>query len=908
MKSLTRWEHLCVALCFIIFSTGCSQPSSSNSTDVHPERQALSSTTESFGVVILEKSGEGERAIRLAKSALHKAFLLSPTIVVRSNNPIIDHLAPKIVSFERQGSQLALFELNKDAVYNNLNSDRLLETFPVESEDEQFLVFSWNYSLSSIPMTSFLAGGASDFPAETPQSQLSSVLPTKKSFLQNAQIRQNELEITQISEVLVHSIPLNLNTLLNSVLVGKPIQEGQQAMTVTMYVNLKPYVANPHFKMRPSAFHEGVGAFETAVMRHGEGKIDYYASLWDMSPERGPLKYAITKGTPVEYVEAIREGILYWNRVAGREIIQVSTNADPEAVPTERVVLVHWIPWDQAGFARASFHTDPLTGEILRADVYLTSAFARGANVAIRTAFENALAELMPSPVIVPGFFHSATLCNHETATFAELQFLDVADRNSAVIQQFILDQIRAVTAHEVGHTLGMRHNFAGSLYSKVPSAVEQNQAEVKYLKGELKDGAEVTSSVMDYIFGMPNGLMGAFIRTQVLAYDQAFLKWGYEGKSVSELEVLPPFCTDGRVSKISGCATGDVGANTISSTLKKITDRKRTLENKVLHEIVRSFHPQNPLDRVTPTRMAQILSQVGVKEAVAARIADLDSVHKLMTKKAEDFGIEKQVGQRSWHNEKKYDAAMAKKVNSEFSSVGGVMGFVGALYPLNADFVPQKGWLKTRLMSIYNRPDFKQGTTIEGVSYVLSASEEQFILALIEGFADQAEEIWLLKVIEGFTFDPPEDSSGVIGAFSGTLNKLIGLGEKEISPLINQEEWWPSLAKFAENIIVLRQGEAVAKVNDTVVMLPKPIYSVDVREAAVKMALPENYNLPYSQKANLEAAKAQLLKELSVKVGKDLKSFEEVKIALKTLKLDRAASQWFQEELTILKKVSDKL
>jgi hypothetical protein len=79
-------------------------------------------------------------------------------------------------------------------------------------------------------------------------------------------------------------------------------------------------------------------------------------------------------------------------------------------------------------------------------------------------------------------------------------------------------DHLRYIVAHEVGHALGLRHNFA-------PTEV---------------------ATVMDY-FGLPRILqIGRQIRTgaAALSYDAAVVRHVYLG-ALLDLDTLPPFCTD---------------------------------------------------------------------------------------------------------------------------------------------------------------------------------------------------------------------------------------------------------------------------------------------------------------------------------------------------------------------------
>ncbi|MFZ4405336.1 MAG: zinc-dependent metalloprotease, partial [Pseudobdellovibrionaceae bacterium] len=457
----------------LIFLFGCSKQHSTD--NIHSSRLADSNIQSSFSLFANSEKSLTESDVKtrndhgftfsgnkvsIKKSALEKAFLLSPTMIVSTSAPIIDHLAPKVVSFERSGSNLAMMELDTNAVYQNFRSSRLLEVFEIEGETEDEVSFKWNLTFSAIPMTTLFSSGTSDMPeSASGVNHLTPILPVQKSFVRKAFIANNQLHIEQVSEVQISKLPLDLI----GILIGGGVIESKNSATIKLNVSIKPYQLNNSYHKRLSPFNKGIGTFEVSVTRPENGTSDRLSTLWDLSPEKEPLTYAITKSAPPEYIESIKEGILYWNKVAGREIVKVTTGADPESFPSERVVLVHWIPYDKAGFARASLQADPITGELLRADVYLTSSFAKGGANNLRKYLEFNK-EPNHTYGLLPSSFNSSTVCNYDANTAENIKLINLAQENPEQIKRVANDVIRNVTAHEVGHTLGMRHNFAGSM------------------------------------------------------------------------------------------------------------------------------------------------------------------------------------------------------------------------------------------------------------------------------------------------------------------------------------------------------------------------------------------------------------------------------------------------------------
>jgi predicted Zn-dependent protease len=112
---------------------------------------------------------------------------------------------------------------------------------------------------------------------------------------------------------------------------------------------------------------------------------------------------------------------------------------------------------------------------------------------------------------------------------------LPSSDRMKEYINQFI----SAVTAHEVGHTLGLRHNFHGST---MLSPTDLNNTEITHKQG-------LAASVMDYspVNLAPQGTkQGDFFTSRIGAYDEWAIAYGYTpinaivpSGEISELEKI---------------------------------------------------------------------------------------------------------------------------------------------------------------------------------------------------------------------------------------------------------------------------------------------------------------------------------------------------------------------------------
>ena len=81
------------------------------------------------------------------------------------------------------------------------------------------------------------------------------------------------------------------------------------------------------------------------------------------------------------------------------------------------------------------------------------------------------------------------------------------------LFSRFSKDFVRQVVAHEVGHTLGLRHNFAASTLTNLSKVNWKNIATNYFFTGETPSNLIPAASVMDYTGGATASLLGAHIR-----------------------------------------------------------------------------------------------------------------------------------------------------------------------------------------------------------------------------------------------------------------------------------------------------------------------------------------------------------------------------------------------------------
>lgn len=193
-----------------------------------------------------------------------------------------------------------------------------------------------------------------------------------------------------------------------------------------------------------------------------------------------PIVYYIDRSVPKRYRRWVKEGIEGWNKAfeaAGFENAVVAREAPEDdstwSAEDMRYSTVQWTAAHRMGFAIGPSQTDPRTGEILNADVLVSSSFVRG--------WANEFAELGPRAIVdrvrdlnmlhrrLPPPFQGS-FCMAESGAAMQIGFqhavmtgLGELAPGEALPEAYLGDAIRWLIMHEIGHTLGLRHNFKAS-------------------------------------------------------------------------------------------------------------------------------------------------------------------------------------------------------------------------------------------------------------------------------------------------------------------------------------------------------------------------------------------------------------------------------------------------------------
>lgn len=332
---------------------------------------------------------------------------------------------------------------------------------------------------------------------------------------------------------------------------------------------------------RPRLADNRVGYFITAFQDFSDDNrpdpFVRYINRWHLekqdptaalSPPVKPITFWIENTVPLEYREPIREGVLMWNKafekIGYKDAIVVNqmpdkANWDPADV---RYNTIRWFNSFDGAFAMGPSRVNPLTGEILDADIIVDANFVRYVKQAYRIfAEQNQSADGAAVPQSgsqswcadsrLQRYLQQQNTTNRGNAEPVEhnhfvrqmrqdydlcyglessrqfamgalsLSFFQNVTPSSDEMQKYVSQFLRELMAHEVGHTLGLRHNFHGSTMLK---AEQLNNTEITQSQG-------LVGSVMDYNPPniAPKGVeQGDYFTALIGPYDEWAIEYGY--------------------------------------------------------------------------------------------------------------------------------------------------------------------------------------------------------------------------------------------------------------------------------------------------------------------------------------------------------------------------------------------
>lgn len=329
---------------------------------------------------------------------------------------------------------------------------------------------------------------------------------------------------------------------------AKPYQQGSPAVTDPRNVSVvvqHSILRAPENPIAPRFDDPRVGYFGHQVTDLTSTDVTPYRDVierWrlekkypqaELSEPVEPIVFWIENTTPTELRPIIQKAALMWNEAfehAGfKNAFQIKIQPDEAEWDAGdiRYNVIRWVssPNPFYGGYGPSFH-DPRSGEILGADIMLEHIVIGG--------------RLLASDVLGKGAGQEALSANDPHRCFASLHArnetlfgmaaLDALGADSEEKERLLEEFLYFLTLHEIGHTLGLNHNFRSSYLHSLETIHDTNTTYAKGLYG----------SVMDYPavpFAQPGEKQGQYYTTRPGPYDRWAIEYGY--KPVDDQEEL---------------------------------------------------------------------------------------------------------------------------------------------------------------------------------------------------------------------------------------------------------------------------------------------------------------------------------------------------------------------------------
>ena len=305
---------------------------------------------------------------------------------------------------------------------------------------------------------------------------------------------------------------------------------------VTFQYSLAQLPAEP---MAPRLADPRVGHFTVARVDHTDDTSPkarvHYVTRWRLekqdpaaaiSPVKQPILFWLDRNIPQKYRKSVADGVLEWNqafeRIGLRDAIVVRQQLGEDDIDRgeARRAVVRWFTGADVGFAIGPSLKDPRSGETLAADIGMSDVFARSARRLVAEDLGRSAGDAGTAA-------HGLTGCSYAADAAHELHFAsDLLEARGiamdgpeadALAQAYVKDTIM----HEVGHVLGLRHNFRASTVYRLEDLRDP----------EFTRRHGMATSVMDYTpynLALQGETQGEYRMSTIGPYDYWAIEYAY--------------------------------------------------------------------------------------------------------------------------------------------------------------------------------------------------------------------------------------------------------------------------------------------------------------------------------------------------------------------------------------------
>jgi hypothetical protein len=303
---------------------------------------------------------------------------------------------------------------------------------------------------------------------------------------------------------------------------------------------------------RPRLLDDRIGYYYSVIrdlsLPGGEEPFERYLHRWPLekanaglerSAPKQPIVYHLEKSIPFRFRPAVRRGILEWNKAFEKlgivDAIEVRFQPDDAEWDAEdvRYTTIRW----SAGAAFAGIgpvRVDPRTGQILDADILIDADIPRR-YMAVSRLYSVAGEPGLQMPLSVPAAARRgggpaggppAPFCPLAAGLAGQLALgaavIEEPGAGSESLDAFLDAAVQWYVTHEVGHTLGLRHNFKGTAAVPLDRLHDRAWTQTHGLSG----------SVMDYPgvnVAPPGRQQGEYFPSCLGPWDEWVIEYGYK-------------------------------------------------------------------------------------------------------------------------------------------------------------------------------------------------------------------------------------------------------------------------------------------------------------------------------------------------------------------------------------------